>query len=329
MRAQPVAKASPCSNRGWTGPPMSDADIAQLLTLRSGTPGTRLQGRATSRRQRDHDLSEPRKFRTDAKERQLKQVARQEQLQPDGLDHSQQKQETGMNTKRGANSDHPSASNDLSTLLVGHSLTLRGKLGHFARVCATCHISPTDVDSSNESPRDNCTQRPKKSQRSARDRVSKSGSASARASSYKRDNPTRYSSPPGAYTNDLSNTYRPASASASMSSRNALPVQIARTNGNTNDVAGIDSVNASVPTTQHRRPLGPQESLMPRKELLRQRQKTLLNKTNVVFYRQQLQRQFDMIREAVEFPFSDVTSMKKAPKTNFSASLTATELRQR
>lgn len=56
----------------------------------------------------------------------------------------------------------------------------------------------------------------------------------------------------------------------------------------------------------------PEVSLMPRKELLRERQRELLKNTDAVHYKQHMQRHFDKILDAVEFSFSDSTR-KKTP----------------
>lgn len=69
----------------------------------------------------------------------------------------------------------------------------------------------------------------------------------------------------------------------------------------------------------------PNESLMPRKELLRKKQQALLKKTDVAFYRQHMRRHFDKILEAVELTFDSSTRQRQRVMVNLAKPVTDTE----
>jgi len=70
----------------------------------------------------------------------------------------------------------------------------------------------------------------------------------------------------------------------------------------------------------------PARSLMPRKELLRRKQQALLKKTDVVFYRGHMRKQFQRILEAVELTYSDTDGKRRQSKWNLAKPPTLSEM---
>merc|ERR1711957_940591 len=60
----------------------------------------------------------------------------------------------------------------------------------------------------------------------------------------------------------------------------------------------------------------PERSLMPKKELLRKKQQALLRKTDVTFYRKQMNSHFKKILEAVELTYTDASAKKSQTSLN-------------
>merc|ERR1712176_912395 len=63
----------------------------------------------------------------------------------------------------------------------------------------------------------------------------------------------------------------------------------------------------------------PARSLMPRKDLLRKKQRNILKNANVGFYKQPMKARFKEILQAVELTFVEATALKaqRSPRTNF------------
>lgn len=268
-----------------------EEEVERLFALRSSNRDARLQRekRAADRLQREQGLAAAWKRRAEAKASQLKQ-ARQEQLQQACFKHSSRQvaiSQLGIEPRaEPAWSNQPPLSRtvslDVSTQADG---AVSRHCDRKTSTRATHSFFPNSLENTAEEP----LQRKPVQRRPSLDSVK-----SARKS--RSPSPCSHPVLPG------------GDQSPRRSSQPAEPDPVATPRASVS--AGLAA--ASAPCTPRRWEVtGPEVSLMPRKEMLRQRQQWILKNSDVVFYKQDMRAHFDKIQEAVEFTFLDSTRNKR------------------
>jgi len=254
-----------------------DAELERLLALRSNNRDARLQRerRDADRLQHNHELAAAWKRRVEAKALQLKQ-SRQEQLQRDCFKSSRRLDDASL-----------------------MSMEPRAELTSSSPASPRTTTQEMAVPAGGRSGRKSLTSSDLEVQHMGNIEMPPLEAAFQRQSSVKSAKSFRRSPSPH------SSSVPAPLALESPRHSHALPAEALATRRNS--VSGALPAASAPCTPRHREATGPEVSLMPRKEMLRQRQQELLKTKTVVFYKPEMRAHFEKIQEAVEFTFIDST----------------------